>query len=154
MSKLFTNKIPGSNETTTYFYAVFTTSKYAVTASAICKFNMEQIMESFHGNYKRSTTEVPNPRPSECPNKLTYQHLKFSRKHILMEQEIRSNALIVETSQTNRFESIDVDFKVNSFNNEIKNDILFVGTGMIPYKTKHECILTYFNQIFKMMEIF
>ena len=129
MSKLFTEKVTGSNKTTSYFYAVFTTSRYAVTASAICKFNMDEIMESFHGNYKRSTSEVPIPRPSECPDKLTYQHLKFSRKHILMEQEIISNALIVETSQTNRFESIDVDFKVKNENDDIKSDILFVGTG-------------------------
>lgn len=132
MSELFTTKIPGTDKTTSYFYAVFTTSKYAVTASAICKFSLNQIMDSFHGDY-RSTDEsflnVPQPRPSECPSNLTYQHLIFSRKHIMMENEIRSEALVVETSKRSRFMSVDVDYAVKNYHDQITSDVILVGTG-------------------------
>lgn len=130
MSQLYTKKVPGSSKTTSYFYAVFTTSKYSVTASAICKFSLEQIMQSFHGDYKhrQSSSPVPNPRPSHCPNKLTYQHLVFSRKHILMEKSVESEALIVETSQNNRFISLDVDYQVSNYNEKSKSDVILVGT--------------------------
>lgn len=130
MSQLYTTKVPGSSKTTSYFYAVFTTSKYSVTASAICKFSLEQIMQSFHGDYKhrQSSSPIPNPRPSHCPNKLTYQHLVFSRKHILMENSVESEALIVETSQNNRFMSLDVDYQVSNYNEKSKSDVILVGT--------------------------
>jgi hypothetical protein len=134
MSEVFSIKLADKNETKSYFYAVFTTSKHSVTASAICMFEMEQIMNSFHGNYKQlkptsSPIQVPKPRPSECPSKLTYQHIMFSRKNILMENEITSEALVVETSQASRFISIDVDFQVKNYENKYANDVIFVGTG-------------------------
>lgn len=117
-----------------YFYAVFTTSFNSITASAICKFDMDQIMDSFHGDYKFKSKEnfdfgenynrfkksVPNPRPSQCPNELTYQHLVFSRKNFIMNKEIVSEAIVVESSVSDRFTSIDVEFG--------PKDILFVGT--------------------------
>ncbi len=133
MSQLYTAKVPGSEKTTSYFYAVFTTSKYAVTASAICKFSLEQIMDSFHGDYKnrQATSPIPRPRPSECSNKLTYQHLVFSRKHILMETSVESEAIIVETSKNSRFVSLDVDYQVQSYQKKSKSDVLLVGTGNI-----------------------
>ncbi|CAF0729646.1 unnamed protein product [Brachionus calyciflorus] len=120
-----------------YFYGVFTTSTNTITASAVCKFSMDQIMDSFHGDYKikslnpnfdesekinRLRNSVPNPRPSECPNELTYQHLIFSRKNFIMEKEILSHAVIVESSVSDRFASIDVDYDINS------KDLLLIGT--------------------------
>ncbi len=89
---------------------------------------MDQIMSAFHGDYKLKSSgidqTVPKPKPSECPSKLTYQHLIFSRKNFVMENEILSNALIVETASQSRFLSIDVQYEAK------KNiDMLFVGTG-------------------------
>ena len=131
MSELFTSKAKDSNKLISYFYAAFTTSKTTVTASAICMFTMDQIMGSFHSDYKQKQTllKVPTPRPSECPRKLTYQHLVFSRKNILMENEISSEALVIETSRNSRFVSIDVDFGVTNYQNKVTSDVLFVGTG-------------------------
>lgn len=102
-------------------------------------------MDSFHGNYKSNSNSaastsddqsnkqqqqhVPDPRPSHCPNQLTYQHLIFSRKNFIMEQDIESEALIVESSLASQFVSIDVDFQVNNLDNSSTNDVLFVGTG-------------------------
>ena len=104
-------------------------------------------MNSFHGDYKskpftppneyklksRQYNEeqqeaVPKPRPSQCPNKLTYHHLVFSRKNVLMENEIFSEALIVESTEKSRFSSIDVEYEVKSGVNKMTNDVLFVGT--------------------------
>jgi hypothetical protein len=104
-----------------------------ITASAVCMFTMEQIMSSFHGAYlNQAASGVPSPRPSSCPNKLTYQHLVFSRKKLTMEQEVVSEAIVAETASTCRFNSIDVDFKAkNPTNgtNAAESDVLFVGTG-------------------------
>ena len=131
MSPLFTTNDRETNKNITYFYGVFTTSKYSITASAVCMFTMDQIMSAFHGDYKsKSTTSeqiktnsIPKPRPSECPSKLTYQHLIFSRKNFVMENEILSEALIVETASQSRFLSIDTDFNFKK-----NNDVLFIGT--------------------------
>ena len=89
---------------------------------------MDQIMAAFHGDYKLKSESidptVPKPKPSECPSKLTYQHLIFSRKNFVMENEILSDALIVETASQSRFLSIDVQYEAQ------KNiDMLFIGTG-------------------------
>jgi len=104
---------------------------------------MDQIMNSFHGDYKSKQSakqsfneqqqqqqeSVPKPRPSQCPKKLTYHHLIFSRKNFLMENEIVSEALIVESAETGRFSSIDVDYEVTSKKNtKLVNDHLYVGT--------------------------
>ncbi len=115
---------------------MFTTSLNSVTASAICRFDMQQIMSSFHGSYdKQKATQssksnvdqqVPRPRPSECPTKLTYQHLMFSRKNIAMQEEIIAEALVVETASSNRFRSIDVHFEVEATR---KQDVIYVGSN-------------------------
>ena len=146
MSSLFSST--KNNKTVTYFYATFTTESKRITASAVCLFTMDQIMNSFHGNYKSKSfgqqnehklknrpyneeqhEAVPKPRPSQCPNKLTYHHLIFSRKNVLMEKEIISEALIVESTEKSRFSSIDVEYEVDRReDNKITNDVLFVGT--------------------------
>jgi hypothetical protein len=94
---------------------------------------MDQIMGSYNGDYKmkstNSDTQIPNPKPSQCPNKLTYQHIIFSRKNFQMNQDIVSEAFIIETKRNNRFLSIDVDFNIKSqLNTNITSDVLFVGT--------------------------
>ena len=56
MSPLFTTNDRETNKNITYFYGVFTTSKYSITASAVCMFTMDQIMSAFHGDYKSKST--------------------------------------------------------------------------------------------------
>ena len=85
-------------------------------------------MSSFHGPYQQSV-EVPQPRPSECPSHLTYQHLIFARKNFIMEMDVQSEALVVETARESQFVSIDVDFQVSDLENSSKSDVLFIGTG-------------------------
>lgn len=140
ISEVFTS----SKSKKSYFYATFTTETTRITASAVCKFTLDQIMDSFHGDYKYNTENSPNnkedeqeqaqnsipfPRPSECKNKLTYQHLIFTRKNVQMKNEVLSEALIIESSASNRFTSIDVDFEAKSFDGKHESDVLFIGTG-------------------------
>ena len=142
MSEVFTSL----KSKKSYFYATFTTEYSGITASAVCKFTLDQIMESFHGDYKYNAensvsnkedqeqqNSIPYPRPSECKNKLTYQHLMFTRKNIRMKNEVISEALVVESSASNRFTSIDVDFEAKSSDGKQESDVLFLGTGKSNY---------------------
>jgi hypothetical protein len=129
---------------------------YSITASAVCLFDMNQLMGAFGGKYKAKTSlspasassslsdpgtstinsreqdNIPKPRPNECPDRLTYQHLVFSRKNVAMESEARSEAIVVETSTKSRFVSIDVDFNVRNRSSVTHHtDVLFVGTGRL-----------------------
>jgi hypothetical protein len=117
-----------------YFYATFTTStESTITASAVCVFYMDDIIDSFNGDYvsKRGSTkilQVPNPRPSSCPVNISYEHLLFSRKNVAMKNEIYSEAIIIESGVDDSFSKIDVDYRVkNAYGEEY--DVLFVGTG-------------------------
>ena len=96
-------------------------------------FTMNQVMNSFHGNYQnQQSMNVPNPRPSQCPTNLTYQHLVFSRKKIIMEQEVISEAIVAETTSKSRFNSIEVDFKPKTYDAKTsRSDVLFIGTGKL-----------------------
>ena len=58
MSELFTST--QNNKTVTYFYAIFTKESKQITASAVCLFTMDQIMNSFHGDYKSKPLTQPN----------------------------------------------------------------------------------------------
>lgn len=104
-------------------------------------------MGSFHGPYYRGNRhhrhgsnaepevvdqqDVPEPRPSHCPSKLTYQHLIFARKNFVMEQDVESEAIVVETARESQFVSIHVDYQVSNRDNTSKVDVLFVGTGKL-----------------------
>lgn len=107
-------------------------------------------MGSFHGPYYRGKhhhrhaganagaepelvdqPDVPEPRPSQCPSKLTYQHLIFARKNFVMERDVQSEALVVETARESQFVSIHVDYQVGNRDNSSKVDVLFVGTGKL-----------------------
>lgn len=92
-------------------------------------------MASFDGPYHRAHADqeqeqsVPEPRPSKCPSKLTYQHLIFARKNFIMERDVQSEALVVETARESQFVSIDVDFNVADLENGSTADVIFIGTG-------------------------
>ena len=115
-----------------YFYATFITSEYTITASAVCVFYMNEIIDSFNGDYSvrkgsLKTLQVPNPRPSSCPANLTNEHLLFSRKNVAMKNDVNSEAIIIESGAENSFLKIDVDFHVKNAINELF-DVLFIGT--------------------------
>ena len=130
MSSLFDSD---DSSTNAYFYAIFTTSEHAISASAVCVFFMNDIISSFNSDYstRRGSSskplQVPNPRPSSCPANLTNEHLLFSRKNVLMKNEVYSEALIIESGLENSFLKIDVDFHVNNSFDELF-DVLFVST--------------------------
>jgi hypothetical protein len=119
-------------------------------------------MDSFHGSYyndfnknakQQSLTFItnPSPRPSQCPSQLTYQHLIFSRKRFIMKNEVLSEALIVETTSKNRFNSIYVDFS------QKKSDLLLIGTGwlsLLKHFKKNLPIKIHFFNLFKTMDKF
>jgi hypothetical protein len=162
ISRLFTKKV-SSGKMVTYFYAVFTTTSNGITASAVCSYTIDQLKDSFEGDYKKEkstsskesssssssslltlssstslqTSSYPNPRPSDCAARyntpLTYEQLIFSRKNVQMENEISSEALIVQSDQPSRFTNIDVDFNtIVSEKNETDstfNDVLFVSSN-------------------------
>jgi hypothetical protein len=97
-------------------------------------------MSSFHGPYQQQQQQqqqqtVPDPRPSQCPNTLTYQHLIFARKNFIMEQEVQSEAFIVESASESQFVSIDVDFNVADLENSTTSDMIFIGTGQLNRQT-------------------
>ena len=86
-------------------------------------------MNSFNSEYQNSQGKsVPIPRPSQCPDSLTYQHIVFSRKNVAMQNEIVSEAIFVESLSPNRYNSIAVDYEVKNRQNNA-NDVIFVGTG-------------------------
>lgn len=135
-------------------------------------------MRSFHGPYHRggensgsgssssSTSsgggtsdasehmDVPVPRPSECPSKLTYQHLIFARKNFIMDTDVQSEAIVVETARAGQFVSIDVDFQVASSSlventDSSKTDVLFIGTGsLITSTTSYEMTLINYKIVY------
>jgi hypothetical protein len=128
MSSVFND----DSSTNAYFYATFTTSEHTISASAVCVFYMNDIINSFNGDYstKRGSSkplQVPNPRPSSCPNNLTNEHLLFSRKNVLMKNDITSEAFIIESGIENSFIKIDVDFHVSNSFDELF-DVLFIST--------------------------
>ena len=121
-----------SSTTNSYFYATFTTSEYTISASAVCVFYMNDIVDSFNGDYsaRRGSIKafhVPNPRPSSCPSNPTNEHLLFSRKNVLMKNEVASEAFIIESGVENSLIKIDVDFHVRNAYDELFN-ILFIST--------------------------
>ncbi|KAE8749758.1 hypothetical protein FOCC_FOCC003498, partial [Frankliniella occidentalis] len=86
------------------FYAVFTTSSYGLTGSAICAFTLQDIQEAFRGKFKEQATstsawlpvlssKVPEPRPGECRCVVGVfcfadSVLNFIRSHPLMDSAV------------------------------------------------------------------
>ncbi|EEB14535.1 Semaphorin-2A precursor, putative [Pediculus humanus corporis] len=93
-------KIPGDN---TKFYGVFTTNMNGLMGSAICSYDIKDIIKAFKGRFKEQATsssawlpvlsnKVPEPRPGECVNNtetLPDTVLNFIRSHPLMDEAVR-----------------------------------------------------------------
>ncbi|XP_033124410.1 semaphorin-1A-like [Anneissia japonica] len=76
-----------------FYYAVFTTGKHEIPASAICRFGIDDIMDNFErGPFLRPTApwgrifdeDVPDNRPGDCSvdsTLLSYEDLNFVKSH-------------------------------------------------------------------------
>ena len=86
------------------FYAVFTTSPNSILGSAVCRFSLSNLHESFNGRFKNqervnsnwlamSPGQVPSPRPGQCYNhsiSLPESSLHFIKNNCLMDEAVTS----------------------------------------------------------------
>ncbi|XP_018331529.1 semaphorin-1A [Agrilus planipennis] len=134
----------GKSSESSIIYGVFTTPSNAIGGSAICAYNMRDIMAAFEGSFKDQEklnsnwlpipeSRVPLPRPGQCVNdsrQLPGNVAMFARTHSLMESAvpaIHGKPLLIRVSLQYRFTAINVDAQVHTVNDETF-DILYIGT--------------------------
>ncbi|GJQ84422.1 Sema-1a [Trypoxylus dichotomus] len=125
-------------------YATFTTPPNSISGSAVCAFSLQNIADTFEGNFKEQaainsnwlpvqSSKVPDPRPGQCHNDsrtLPDLTLNFIKTHSLMDESVSNffgQPIVIRTSVHYRFTQIAVDPQVkvpggNSY------DVLFIGT--------------------------
>lgn len=125
-------------------YAVFTTAPNSIGASAVCSFYMKDILKVFDGAFKGQSSlqsnwlpipqsEVPKPRPGQCSNDPTQQpdstSTAFLKGHPLMDEAVQGQAVLIFTSNTDKFVTVTVDHspEVSPYH------ILYIGTGNALY---------------------
>lgn len=83
-------------------YGIFTTPTNAIGGSAVCAFSLQDIADTFEGNFKEQSginanwlpvkpEKVPEPRPGLCHNDsrtLPDQTLNFIKTHALMDETV------------------------------------------------------------------
>jgi len=97
-------------------YGTFTTPVNSISGSAVCAFSLQDIADSFAGNFKEQTsginsnwlsvpdTKVPDPRPGQCTNDsrtLPDLTLNFINAHSLMDESVPSffgQPIVIRTS--------------------------------------------------------
>ena len=84
------------------FYAVFTTSPNSILGSAVCRFSLNSLDQSFAGDFKNQervnsnwlpVNHVPSPRPGHCTNNSTQlpeTSLHFIKNNCLMDESVVS----------------------------------------------------------------
>ncbi|XP_045482702.1 semaphorin-1A-like [Harmonia axyridis] len=134
----------GSGGTKNIIYGTLTTPNNAIGGSAICVYNMDDIISAFQGSFKHqedlnsnwlplSNSQVPKPRPGECvPNSrtLSERNVNFIKTHSLMEEAVPvyfGRPILIRVSLQYRFTVISVDPQVQTTDNEAF-DILYIGT--------------------------
>ncbi|KAF5283592.1 hypothetical protein FQA39_LY17294 [Lamprigera yunnana] len=134
----------GSNLSQKIVYGTLTTPNNAIGGSAICVYNMEDIIGVFGGNFKQQETinsnwlpvpkqKVPKPRPGQCVNDsrlLPENVVNFVKTHSLMEETVSAlfgQPILVRVSLHYRFTAITVDPQVEAVDSD-KFDVLYVGT--------------------------
>jgi len=127
------------------FYAVFTTSPNSILGSAICRFSLNNLHESFNGNFKNqervnsnwlpmSQSQVPNPRPGQCSNdstSLPETSLHFIKNNCLMDESVRSRPsapVFIKFGDGELLTKIAAQRGVSDINGKVF-DVLFVGTN-------------------------
>ncbi|XP_039278036.1 semaphorin-1A isoform X2 [Nilaparvata lugens] len=134
---------------TQLLYAVFTTPANSIGGSAVCAFALQDISDTFEGNFKEQSelnsnwlpvqsVKVPDPRPGQCVNDsrtLPDLTLNFIKTHSLMDESVPSffrQPIIIRTSFHYRFTQIAVDPQIKTPGGKAY-DVLFIGTdyGMV-----------------------
>ncbi|KAL9921548.1 semaphorin 1b isoform 1-T4 [Glossina fuscipes fuscipes] len=125
-------------------YAVFTTSVNAISGSAVCAFNIDDIMEAFQGRFKSQKDsqsqwlpvqeeQVPEPRPGQCVDDsrtLSSIAVNFVKNHPLMETSVPSvfgRPLLKKVNLFHRLTTIAVDPQVRGLDGEF-HDVIYTGT--------------------------
>lgn len=134
----------GSNDTLDIIYGTLTTPVNAIGGSAICAYNMNDILRVFEGTFKHQETinsnwlpvpkdKVPEPRPGRCVNDsrlLPENSVNFVKSHSLMENTLPNlfqKPILIRVSLQYRFTAIAVDAQVPSINGNAY-DVIYVGT--------------------------
>ncbi|XP_055317314.1 semaphorin-1A [Sitodiplosis mosellana] len=125
-------------------YAVFTTPQNAIPGSAVCAFQIDDIIDTFEGNFKGQKdatsnwlpippSEVPEPRPGKCVDDsrdLPMRTVNFVKMHTLMESSVPAlygRPVLTRVTSKHRFTAIATDAQVEALNGD-KYDIIFIGT--------------------------
>ncbi|KRT85293.1 hypothetical protein AMK59_1244, partial [Oryctes borbonicus] len=125
-------------------YATFTTPPNSISGSAVCAFSLQNIADTFEGNFKEQaainsnwlpvqSSKVPDPRPGQCHNDsrtLPDLTLNFIKTHSLMDESVSNffgQPIVIRTSVHYRFTQIAVDPQVKVPGGKTY-DVLFIGT--------------------------
>lgn len=125
-------------------YAVFTTSVNAISGSAICAYNVDDIMEAFQGRFKSQRDsqsqwlpiqeeQVPVPRPGQCAEDsrtMSSIAVNFIKNHPLMEMAVspvNGRPLLTKVHLHQRWTTIAVDSQVRALDGEFY-DVIYAGT--------------------------
>ena len=127
------------------FYAVFTTSPNSILGSAVCRFSLNNLDESFSGDFKNqervnsnwlpmSSGQVPSPRPGQCTNDSTSipeTSLHFIKNNCLMDQSVKSrpnSPVFIKFGDGELLTKIAAQRGVSDING-IVHDVLYLGTN-------------------------
>ncbi|XP_037911810.1 semaphorin-1A isoform X2 [Hermetia illucens] len=130
--------------TSRLIYATFTTPVNAIPGSAVCAFSLQDISDTFEGNFKEqsginsnwlpvNSAKVPDPRPGSCHNDsrtLPELTLNFIKTHSLMDENVPAffgQPILVRTSTMYKFTYIAVDPQIKTPGGKTY-DVIFVGT--------------------------
>lgn len=125
-------------------YGTFTTPPNSISGSAVCAFSLQDITDTFEGNFKEQSAinsnwlpvqsnKVPDPRPGQCHNDsrtLPDLTLNFIKTHSLMDESVPNffgQPIVIRTSFHYRFTQIAVDPQVKVPGGKTY-DVLFIGT--------------------------
>jgi len=127
------------------FYAVFTTSPNSILGSAVCRFSLNNLYESFSGNFKNqervnsnwlamSPSQVPKPRPGQCYNdstSLPETSLHFIKNNCLMDQSVASKPpgpIFIKFGDGELLTKIATQRGVSDIAGNVY-DVLYIGTN-------------------------
>uniref|UniRef100_T1GNU1 Semaphorin-1A n=1 Tax=Megaselia scalaris TaxID=36166 RepID=T1GNU1_MEGSC len=125
-------------------YGIFTTPINSIAGSAVCAFSLQDIADTFEGNFKEqsginsnwlpvNSAKVPDPRPGSCHNDsrtLPDLTLNFIKTHSLMDENVPAffgRPILIKTGIKNRFTQIAIDAQVKTPGGKTY-DVIFVGT--------------------------
>ncbi|KAH8331635.1 hypothetical protein KR074_008665, partial [Drosophila pseudoananassae] len=125
-------------------YAVFTTSVNAIPGSAVCAFDVDDILAAFEGDFKSQKDsqshwlpvereQVPKPRPGQCvedSRTVSSIAVNFIKTHPLMESAVpavHGRPLLTKVNLHHRLTAIAVDPQIRSLSGAYY-DVIYSGT--------------------------